>query len=261
MSRSIPNTGTQNPATKFFDWNARKGQLEYYDKTTKENVAVALPFRFLVLDQVATVTGGIKRQVGGGKKKYDGYWSNAVRPQDLKTRPFIVKSKIGGKEGEGLWADIKNSIRGVKYMTGLYIAFREGDSLQIGYLKIKGSVLTEWIEFNKDRRNIESGAFTITGKSEPIEGENDDIYFTPVFSFTEEVKPETETQAVALDAQLQVYLKSYFAQAADTSEPEYGDAYEPPFDNRPDANDGYRSLNDNDLANEPEGVDESDEPF
>lgn len=242
MSRSN-QTELINPAIRFFEWAGGEGVIRYFDKTLGEkgeNVEVPLPFKFLVLDKVAQVTGGIDRDGG-----YTGYWSNAVK--NTKTQQFTVRSKAG-VEVQGLYENIKN-YPGAKFMTGLYIAFYdENENLQIGYLKIKGAALTAWIEFTKSHRNIYEGAFGIEGKNKQKKGST--TYYEPVFKHYPKVTDETDEAAKQLDVHLQEYLTAYFAQnglaeveASYTGqngqfydqEPEMpnmrvGDAWEPPSD-------------------------------
>ncbi len=245
MSRSNPSENLVSPATRFFEWDAANGKLHYYDKEAKENIDVKLPFKFLVLDRVAQIGGGVKRD-----GKYQGFWSNAVK--DLKRQKFVVRSKAG-IEGEGLYAQIKGT-RGFKFTTGLYIGFYGEDKLlQIGYIKFKGSSLTAWIEFTKEHRKIEEGAFAITSKSEPKEGVGDD-YFEPVFAHQAEVKPETEAAAVALDVRVQEYLKLYFfQQGSHASFNDVANEGTPEYSGQPDPNDRdpYADAPESDFA-EPE---------
>jgi hypothetical protein len=204
MSRSN-NTELVNPAVRFFDWSGDEGKLRYFDKTLGEkgeNVDVPFPFKFLCLDRVAQIAGGIDRN-----GKYEGFWSNAVK--NLKTQAFTVRSKQG-VEAHGLYDQIKGT-PGVKFMTGLYIAFYDEEGvLQIGYLKIKGAALTAWIEFTKQHRDIYTGAFGITGNSKCKKGTN--TYYEPVFEHYPKVSDESDDAAKALDVHLQEYLTAYFAQ-------------------------------------------------
>jgi len=200
MSRSN-NTDLINPAERFFEWNGKAGQIEWYDKEEKKSVVVQFPFPFLILDRVSQVTGGVDRD-----DTFDGYWSNAVR--NLQTDIFTVRSK-SGIVATGLYRDIKN-VKGVKFMTGLYIAYYNDDKeLTIGYLKVKGAILGAWIEFSKNKKIYEDG-FVITGKTARKKGAND--YFEPIFNVLSTVKPETDEAAKVLDRELQEYLKAYFAQ-------------------------------------------------
>lgn len=204
MSRSN-QTELINPAVRFFDWRGGEGTVSYFDKSLGdkgENVTVKLPFKFLVLDKVSQVTGGIDRN-----GSYDGFWSNAVR--NTKTQPLIVRSKAG-VEIQGLYEHIKGH-PGVKFMQGLYIAFYdESGLLNTGYLKIKGAALTAWIEFCKAHRNIYEGAFGIEGKNQQKKGST--TYYEPVFKHYPKVSEEADNVAKMLDVQLQEYLTAYFAQ-------------------------------------------------
>lgn len=212
MSRSEP-TGAASPATRFLEWKAEKGELQYYDKDKKENVPVKLPFSFLVLDEVSQIGGGTK--VNG---KFEGYWSNAVK--NLNTQIITVKSKAG-VVAQGLYADLKER-KGLHYVKGLYIGFHdENRTLQIGFIKFKGSSLGAWFEFTKSHRDIYKGAFTIKSRSEVIHGDKGD-YYTPVFVYKPDVSEETEAAAIELDKTVQAYLKAYFAhKGVEDEEPEF----------------------------------------
>lgn len=202
MSRSN-NTDLTNPAVRYFDWSGAEGRVQYYDKETQENVEVPLPFKFLILDKVSQITGGIDRG-----DQYVGFWSNAVK--NTKTQKFTVRSK-SGIEAQGFYDDIKGT-PGVKFLTGLYIAFYDDDkNLQIGYLKIKGAALTAWIEFTKAHRNIYEGAFGIVGSNKCKKGTN--TYYEPVFEHFPNVSDEADQKAKELDVRLQEYLTAYFAQS------------------------------------------------
>ena len=216
MSRSNPDNFAENPATRFFDWAGGEGKLTYYDRETKTNVDVDLPFRFLVLDEVATVGGGYDDDSG-----YVGYWSNAIRPREAKKSQFTVKTSSNGKSKtvyRGLWADVKANVTGAKYVKGLYIAFFDDDgTLSLGYLKIRGAALTAWVEFTKDHKDLYAGAFTITPETEKKK-KGSNTYYEPIFSFTDKIKDETNQAALELDRDvLQPYLDAYFA-STDTTE-------------------------------------------
>ncbi len=231
MSRSEPVEHLQNPATRFFEIKG-DGKIYYYDKETKENVNVKTPFRFLVLDEVSQVGGGVKDRSG----EYKGFWSNAVKDNNDK---FVVRSGHNGHTqivAEGTWAEVKASLTGAKYIKGLYIGYYNDDKeLSIGYLKLKGASLSAWFEFNKDRRRVDVGAFTVKGRSEELQN-GSTTYYEPVFDWTDKVKDETEDAAIALDVELQAYLKPYLAKGVTEAptleplrEPDYtgGDEYAP----------------------------------
>lgn len=222
MSRSN-NTDIVNPSTRYFEWSGGKkggGFLSYWNKDTKERIKVDLPFRFLVLDRVYQVGGGI-----GKGKDYQGFWSNAIR--DSRKEPFIVKSK-NGVYAEGLWKEIKD--KHTSWVTGLYIAYHDDDkNLQIGFLKLEGAANSSWIDFTNDvQREIYKGVFSITD-SEFVDGEIE--FYKPVYKWSDNITDETNESATQLDSDiLQPYLKAYFAlERTATPESEYtghGDAYE-----------------------------------
>lgn len=218
MSRSNPDVQLTNPAQRFFEWKGDAGTLTYYDKEQKQNIEVKLPFRFLVLDEVVQVGGGVKRH-----GEYVGYFSNAIRSKHIAHAPLIVKTRVDKfttVEAEGVWSHIKGTLPGAKYVKGLYVAFIGDDKvLQIGYLKFKGAANSAWIEFNNanNHRNVCEGAYTIKSRSEAKQNGNT-TYFEPVFGWTDNVSKESEEAAIALDQELQAYLEVYFAQSLTPTE-------------------------------------------
>lgn len=234
MSRSVP-TNFASPAVRFFDWAAERGDLQYYDKEAKENVSVKLPFSFLILDEVSQVGGGVK--VNG---KYEGYWSNAVK--NLNSQIITVKSKQG-IVAQGLYAELKER-KGLHYVKGLYIAFYDDDkTLQIGYLKFKGSSLGAWFEFTKSHRDIYKGAFTIKSKSDVIEGDKGD-YYTPVFTHKADISEESDNAAKELDATVQEYFTRYFAYKGDEEVEYSGKAQAATVGGRSDPQSGFNPSED-----------------
>jgi hypothetical protein len=207
MSRSQPSL-TQNPATRFFEYSAKHGEVRYFDKTKGEhgeNVTVAMPFRFLYLDDVYQAGGG--KKVGRPpKQEFIGYFSNAVK--DLKNDVLTVRNR-DGIIAEGLYADVKKE-SGVKLIVGLYVAYHDDNKeLQIGYLKLKGSSMGEWWDFCKGK-NIETGVITLS-RGEEMKDEDGRVYYLPAFTYGTNITDETNARAVELDVELQKYFKSYFA--------------------------------------------------
>lgn len=205
MSRSNPAAdGQSNPATRFFEWSGSTGKIKYYDKEAKQSYEVDLPFSFLVLDQLNTITGF-------SKKDQSGYWSNEVR--NLTTDVLTVKTKAGVK-AEGLYKSqaIANILAaGGKYTKSVYIAYMNDDNeLALGHLKLAGSAISAWIEFS----NLHQGqkmyqiAVVISDATAAKNGKTD--YFIPVFE-ARQVTPETDAKAKELDKQIQDYLGQYLS--------------------------------------------------
>jgi hypothetical protein len=204
MSRSNPQQ--TNPAKRFFDWSGGKGILQYYDKEKQERVEVKLPFEFLVLDELATVTGYCDQD-------QSRYWSNEVR--SVARDELIVKTSKGIKEA-GLYknlADVRS--KGAKYAKSIYIAFKDGDEYVIGNIKAYGAALTAWIEFS-GTCNPQNGKVLLTGSQEAKKGAT--TYYVPTFSYMSASSDENEI-AIDLDKELQVYLTKYLT-AAHSEPPE-----------------------------------------
>lgn len=205
MSRSN-QTELTTPCTRFLQWAGGEGKLRYYDKSTKSNFWVDLPFAFLVLDRLHTVTGF-------SDQLQTGYWSNEVR--DVSHDALTVRTS-NGIVAQGVWKQLP-AIAGLKYAQSIYIAYKdESGNLQIGNIKASGAFVSAWIEFSK-RRNIYDGAIVITGAEEARKGATK--YFVPVFA-AKAVSAESDAAAKALDVELQNYLAAYLSRQAAPQENE-----------------------------------------
>jgi hypothetical protein len=200
MSRSNPQESAPNPAVRWFEWNGEKGLVRYYDKDSKQNVDVPLPFSFMLLDQLAGV--------GGWHDASDsGIYSNQVK--DTRADVLVVKSFKGGILAEGLYKDIKDRVaaQGGQFVAQCYIAFKNPTELAIAVLRIKGAALREWMEFTRDNRSqLYKGAVTIPSFTEGKKGSIK--YRVPVLKLAA-ITEASNNQAVALDAQLQEWLDGY----------------------------------------------------
>lgn len=212
MSRSNPTSHSANPATRFFEWKGGDGKLVWYNKETKEVETVAMPkgFRFLVLDQLSTVTGY-------NDKMKSGIYSNEVR--DVRADAMVVKLFQGGEIANGIWSNIKErvSFKDGKFACSVYIAFKDGDELKIGNIKMSGCALGPWFDFAKKNQSaINEKAIVIWAGEEVTKGSGRSaiIFNPPVFTVAE-VSPETNEQAIGLDAELQEFLKGYLKRPID----------------------------------------------
>lgn len=211
---SLSNPQIKNPATRFLQWRGgaeafkeggktrhEGGRVTWYDKEAQEENEVALPFSFIVLDEMTTITGY-------SEKDQSGFWSNEVR--NLSTDKLVVKTK-SGTVAAGLYGDISDLIKskGAKYAQSVYIAYKDDDGeLAIGNIKIAGAALTAWIEFKK-RFDISQCAVFITDEPK-LEKKGTNYYFSPVFE-GQNMSDATKAEAVKLDEELQKYLNTYFS--------------------------------------------------
>lgn len=186
-----------NPAKHFI--NISKGALTYYDKETGENLPVATPFEFIVLDQCATVKGWSEEQD-------TGYWSNEVKAVGKKQ--LNVRTKNGLK-ASGLWRDIKDEVKADKgvFVSVVYLAAKGRDGLETQALLLKGSALNAWVEFTK-KTNLKTHKVVLADWSDAKKGSVN--YKVPVFSAVKMEDGELE-QAKERAVELRAYHNEYFS--------------------------------------------------
>lgn len=206
MSRSNPtDTGTPNPAQRWFEWNGELGTVRYYDRDAKQNVDVGSDFTFILLDELGTVKGW-------HEASESGIYANEVR--DTRQDVLIVKAFKGGVLAEGLYKDIRDRITskgvGGQFVTNCYIAFKAADgALAIGSMQFKGAALAAWMEFRKAHRaDLLTKAVRIHGYTEGKKGRI--IFRVPVLSIAD-LTPESHAQSLGIDMELQTYLKAYLS--------------------------------------------------
>lgn len=199
MSRSNPSEHVTNPSTRRFEW--KDGNVVYYDKDKQQNVKVAKPFTFLLLDMLASV-GGFH------EPSNSGIYSNEIKA--IGTATLTVKAGGKGKVIqliEGVYKQIKGDLAkmGGKFQQNVYIAFRDdGGELVIGTLKLKGAALSAWMDFGKGKRKeLYEQAISVVGSENGKKGRVE--YTKPVFSFAE-MSAADNAAAVKLDEELQAYI-------------------------------------------------------
>lgn len=199
MSRSNQTT-IANPSVRWMEWNGEKGNLKFYDKDLEQRVDVDPNQTFILLDQLAVIKGW-------NDASDSGVYSNEVR--DVTKNPFVVKAFKGGLIASGLYREIKDKIaaNGGHFTASVYIGLKIENQLQIANLQLKGAALNAWIEFcKKNRANIYKKAICITGVEEGTKGRV--VFKVPVFGL-KELSEDTNNQAIALDIDLQNFLKAY----------------------------------------------------
>jgi hypothetical protein len=214
MSRSNPTEGARNPATRWFEWagGSEGGFVRWYNKDTKENVPIEGAFTFLLLDELSTVKGW-------HEPSESSIHANEVR--DTRQEAFVVRSFKGGELASGIYTAIRDRIVAVggHYVASLYIAYKEGDGdeLHIGNLALKGAAAGAWMDFKRNAgtkkaatgkmvRSYLVDAVKISGYEQAKKGAT--VYRVPKFALVETTEA-TNTQAVDLDSQLQMFLVDY----------------------------------------------------
>lgn len=238
MSRSNVTEGARNPSTRWFEWHGSKGQINYWDKEAKKKVFLELPFTFLLLDELATVRGF-------HKESNSGIFANEVR--DTRQDTLLVKSWEGGEIASGLYASIRDRVaaKGGYFQASAYIAYRDGDALKIGNLGLNGATLGAWSEFKKSCPTAKNAAgkavkayyaqaVIIHGFEDRTHGATN--YRIPKFAL-KPTTPDTDAQAVKLDAELQQFMDDYLKrpraeQAGKAAAPVEHDEQRPPLPDR-----------------------------
>lgn len=201
MSRSNPTDNSPNPSTRWFEWNGEAGTIRYYDKDKKKNIDVALPFTFLLLDELGSVRGW-------HESSQSGIYANEVR--DTRQDVLVVKAFKGGTLATGLYKDIKDRVNtaGGGFVSNCYIAFKSnGHGLVLGSVRFKGAALGAWMEFRKaNRAELWEKAVEITGYTEGKKGRV--IFRVPTFGL-KAASADTQRIAVDLDKALQAFLDGY----------------------------------------------------
>ena len=119
---SLSNPTTENPVKKFIEYKAEESTFQYWDKKQEKNIPLELPVQFIVLDELATITGYCE-------VAKSNLYSNEVH--NLNLQMLNVKSFKGGVHLMGKYADIKeiweDSTGFVEFSTrcGLKLSVRE----------------------------------------------------------------------------------------------------------------------------------------
>lgn len=238
MSRLNPRV--VNPTTRWFEWDATNGNVRYYDKQQQENVPVSMPFTFLLLDELAKITGW-------SEKREASIYSNEVH----STMKEYLHVQCGQTTiAEGKYGGIKDRIEqeGGRYTASLYIAYKNDGDLVIGNLALKGGALPSWIDFGEESGQLKyEEAIQIKGaKEESFEKDGEQIaYKVPVFSL-KEVSNDTHEEALDLNRELEKYFDSKpdYSNGTNGQEQSSPEPAEQPASSSVDLNDNFDDIDD-----------------
>jgi hypothetical protein len=191
-------TPQANPATKFIDWKSNDKNFSFYDKELKENVAIPLPFKFLVLDELHTVKGW-------NDPSSSSIYSNEVK--FISKEVMTVRSFKGGEIAKGFYKDIKEKIvtAGGHYTKSVYIMLEDGS---LANLQLKGSAVQMYGEFTQKTRTRLSDEWVQVATAK--EGKKGAVKFnTPDFMFLKSISDVESEQADEAFNVLESYLKTY----------------------------------------------------
>jgi hypothetical protein len=205
----------QNPATKFLIWKSNDKFFEYYDKETDAKIQVPLPFRFLVLDELASVKGWSDSLTGN-------IISNEVKfiSKEIITAKCFHKNAKGEKStteiAKGLYKDIKEKVNvaGAKYHKSIYVMLEHGTMANI---QLKGAAVQKWGEFTQKTKQRLPEEWVIIEKA--VDGKKGAVKFTtPEFKFERSITDAEADQADEVFAVLESYLKTYLTKSDPVAE-------------------------------------------
>lgn len=200
----------ENPATKFLNWKSNEKCFTYYDKSTKENVDVQLPLKFVVLDQLSSVKG----------------WSDSLNGKIISNEvKFISKETITAKcyhknaKGDnvtteiakGLYNEIKDKVNsvGAKYHKSIYIMLTDGT---LANIQLKGASVKDWADFSNKNRNRLPDEWIVVEKA--VDMKKGAVKFSvPAFKFESSLTDDESNQADHCFDELEAYLKTYLTKS------------------------------------------------
>jgi hypothetical protein len=215
-----------NPATKFIEWKSNDKSFNYYDKETQKNVAIPLPFKFLVLDELHKVEGwndSLKGKIGSNEVKF-------ISKEIMKVKTY--HKDFGGKNTtthlvDGLYAEIKEKVKSsnAHYAKSIYVMLEDGS---LANLQLKGSGVQKWGDFTQKTRNRLADEWVTVASAE--DGKKGAVKFsTPSFSFANSISDEEANMADEAFNILESYLKTYLAKSEPSIVEEEED-FEPTMD-------------------------------
>lgn len=191
-----------NPATKFFEWKSNEKTFAYYDKEAKTNVAVELPFKFLVLDELHTIKGW-------NDATESGIYSNEVKyisKDEMSVKPFK-----GNEIAKGLYKDIKEKVKaaGGHYVKSVYIMLEDGS---VSNIQLKGAACQAWGDFTaKSKSRLVDEWVSVVGCNEAKKGSVK--FSTPIFGYLCSLDGAEADLADEAFNKLEAYLKAYLVKS------------------------------------------------
>jgi len=208
--RNAFQTPQSNPATKFLSWKSNDKNFSYYDKESQTNVAVELPFKFLVLDELASVKGWSDKFTGS-------IISNEVKfisKENLRVKCYHKNLKGESTSTEiasGIYKDIKEIVNtaGAKYHKSIYIMLEDGS---LANIQLKGAAVQAWGNFTQKTKKRLPDEWVVVEKA--IDGKKGAVKFTtPEFKFLKSLSDGEAEMADEAFNVLESYLKTYLAKA------------------------------------------------
>jgi len=196
---SYSNPKPVNPVSKFISWKGDQGHFQYYEKHEEggENIVIDMPFYFVVLDELNTITGY-------SDEYQTGIFSNEIK--NIKSEKIIIRSFKKGIHVEGLYSDIKDSVPGLRFAKSVYaMLIKDKEDFELVNFKLSGSAFSAWLD---KKFNVEQFAVGAIERSEEKK-KGATKYFEPVFKRFNRPSGLIHETAIKMDKELQRYFKVY----------------------------------------------------
>jgi hypothetical protein len=190
-----------NPAKKFYKWESENKTFSHYEKETKKNILIDLPFRFVTLGRPLFCVKGFN------EKLKIGIYSNEVRSvnDEMTVRYFDKNQPIIAK---GVWADVKEKadVVGGKYHLSIYAYDLENH--EIINIDIKGLGIGEWGElFKKNSQRLADEIVIVNGFKD---GKKGSVRFTyPTFNLERVISDDELDEVIDALEVLKEFHKEY----------------------------------------------------
>lgn len=199
MSRADEFTsGAKSPVAKYLQWDSAERTFKFYNKEASKNEYIKMPINFVVLKEMATISGF-------HEPSQSGIYSNEVATTNLKTQELTVKTGKGITIAKGIYGDIKPTLAtsGAKFAMSVY-ALLNGELV---CLKLSGSSFSAWYDFvAENRKQFLTNSVEILSVEDKKKGATK--YTQPVFTLGKDIQADVNAKAETAYAELVSYMKS-----------------------------------------------------
>jgi hypothetical protein len=199
MSRADEfSSSAKSPVAKYLQWDSAERTFKHYNKETSKDEYIKMPMNFVVLKEMATISGY-------HEPTKSGIYSNELATINLKTQELTVKTSKGLLIAKGIYGDIKPTLAtaGAKFAMSVY-ALLNGELV---CLKLSGSSFSAWYDFvEKNRKQFISNSVEILSVEDKKKGATK--YTQPVFTLGKAIADDVNAKAETAYAELVSYMKS-----------------------------------------------------
>lgn len=210
MSRHDESIGRMpNPSQVFLEWDSKQNSFCYYSKEEEKTTPFPLPFRFLCLKFMYSITGY-------NEATKQGIFSNEIK--DSRYEHFRVSLRDGSHLNSGMYSDIKEELQkaGGKYTRSIYAMTPKGVLINI---RLKASQMQSFSSIEKFGSRWQDEWIQVSSFENKTykAGEKEVEYTVPVFQFGGTLSNDDDKKATQCYKLVDDYFKSKPAQVAANS--------------------------------------------